>query len=132
MSLTTTTLPGPVQDRQEAVTTWEPPHTNWTELRGQDTGEVAAGIVKNTTRIPAASGKAAFRIPDELNSTNLGEVKNVARLSYNAQLRDFAAHALNERLTFTLYTRASTALTRTLRAEIDAGRIIHDTTRLGP
>lgn len=40
MSVTTTTLPGPVQDRQPAVTKREPPHTNWTKPRGQDIGKI--------------------------------------------------------------------------------------------
>ena len=95
-------------------------------------GEAAAGIVKNTTRIPSASGKAAYRIPDELNSSVLGEVKNVSHLNYTSQLRDFAAYAKQEGLTFTLYTRGSTTFSSTLRTEIDAGRIVLDTTRLGP
>lgn len=95
-------------------------------------GETMAGIVKNTTRIPSASGRAAYRIPDELNSSVLGEVKNVAHLNYTSQLRDFATYAQQNDLTFTLYTRASTTFSSNLRTEIDAGRIILDVTRLGP
>lgn len=56
-------------------------------------GEAAAGIIKNTTRIPSASGTAAYRIPDQLTATVLGEVKNVKHLSYTAQLQDFVAYA---------------------------------------
>ena len=36
--MTTTTLPGPVRDRQPAAPKWRPPHTNWTKPRGQDNG----------------------------------------------------------------------------------------------
>lgn len=96
-----------------------------------EAGEAAAGIVKNTTRIPSASGKAAYRIPDELSSTVLGEVKNVSHLNYTSQLRDFAEYAKQAGLTFKLYTRGSTTFSGTLQAEIDAGRIVLDTTRLG-
>ncbi|MGH3301024.1 MAG: putative toxin [Streptosporangiaceae bacterium] len=46
-----------------------------------------------TDRIPSLSGTAAYRIPDELNSSVLGEVNNVSSLSYTNQLRDFAAYA---------------------------------------
>jgi hypothetical protein len=48
-------------------------------------GEQEAGIIKNTDRIPSLSGTAAYRIPDELNSSVLGEVKNVSGLSYTNQ-----------------------------------------------
>lgn len=90
-----------------------------------------AVIVKNTARIPSASGRAAYRIPDELNSSVLGEVKNVGRLNYTSQLRDFAAYARQEGLAFTLYTRGSTTFSSTLQAEITSGRILLDTIRLG-
>jgi hypothetical protein len=43
------------------------------------TGEEMAGIIKNTDRIPSASGRAAYRIPDELNPSVLGEAKNVSQ-----------------------------------------------------
>ena len=95
-------------------------------------GEKMAGIVKNTKRIPSATQTAKYRVPDELNSSALGEVKNVQHLNYTNQLRDFADYARQQGLTFTIYTRPSTTLSSTLKAEINAGRIIHDTTRLGP
>ena len=41
-------------------------------------GEKAAGIAKNTQRIESITGKAAYRIPDELTATCLKEVKNVS------------------------------------------------------
>ncbi|GEL96433.1 putative toxin [Cellulomonas composti] len=72
------------------------------------TGESLAGIVKNTTRIPSASGKAAYRIPDELNSSVLGEVKNVGSLGYSSQIRDFHTYAVTNDLEFVLYVRPST------------------------
>src|SRR5579875_167801 len=86
-------------------------------------GENAAGSIKNTERIPSATSTAAYRIPDELNATTLGEVKNVARLSYTSQLQDFAAYAQQTGRTFNLYVRSSTELSGPLQAEVDAGNI---------
>lgn len=58
-------------------------------------GERNAGIQKNTTRIPSASGKKAYRIPDAMNKTqrHLKEVKNVNKQGLTSQIKDFAAHA---------------------------------------
>jgi Restriction endonuclease fold toxin 7 len=71
-------------------------------------GEDLAGIVKNTTRIPSATGKAAYRIPDELNSSVLGEVKNVKSLGWTSQISDMYAYATARGLEFVLYVRSST------------------------
>jgi|GEM_PF-2920414 len=71
-------------------------------------GEAAAGIVKNTTRIPSASGKAAYRIPDELGSSVLGEVKNVKSLGWSSQISDMYSYAAARGREFTLYVRPST------------------------
>jgi RHS repeat-associated protein len=73
-------------------------------------GEQAAGIIKNTQRIPSLSGTASFRIPDELTSTALGEVKNVVNLSYTNQLRDFAAYAQQDGPGFNLHVALQDAL----------------------
>lgn len=95
------------------------------------TGEERAGIIKNTDHIPSASGNAAYRIPDELNSSVLGEVKNVSHLSYTSQLRDFTAYAQANRLTFNLYVRESTTFSRPLQNAIDSG-VIKRIPNLGP
>jgi hypothetical protein len=86
-------------------------------------GEQAAGIIKNTTRIPSASGTAAYRIPDELTSTTLGEVKNVSSLSYTSHLRDFADYAKDAGLEFELHVRASTTFSAPLWDAINSGQI---------
>ncbi len=86
-------------------------------------GEQAAGIIKNTDQIPSLSGTAAYRIPDELTSSVIGEVKNVSYLSYTSQLRDFAAYAQQQGLTFSLYVRSSTRLSAPLQSAVDAGDI---------
>ncbi len=80
-----------------------------------EAGEVAAGIVRNTERIPSATGTAAFRVPDALTATTLTEVKNVARLSLTNQLRDFAAFAKATGRAFDLVIRNTTELTRPLQ-----------------
>lgn len=86
-------------------------------------GEQAAGIVKNTQRIPSLSGTANYRIPDELTATAIGEVKNVAHLSYTAQLKDFNLYAQQNGMAFNLYVRESTTFSSALRDEIAAGHI---------
>lgn len=69
------------------------------------------------------SGSAAYRIPDELGSGVLGEVKNVSSLWYSSQLRDFAAYAQQNGLQFNLYVRGSTQLSGPLQAAVDDGTI---------
>jgi hypothetical protein len=86
-------------------------------------GERAAGIVKNTDRIPSLSGTASYRIPDELNSSVLGEVKNVSSLSYTNQLRDFQAYAQSTGRTFNLYVRGSTTFSGPLQDAVNAGQV---------
>lgn len=50
-------------------------------------------------------------------------MKNVANLSYTNQLRDFAAYAQQEGLTFNLYVRGSTTLSGPLQDAVSAGQI---------
>jgi hypothetical protein len=88
-------------------------------------GEAAAEIVKNTTRIPSASGTARYRIADVLNSEArlIGEVKNVGRLSYTNQLRDFVSYAEQVSYRFELTVRQGTRLSGPLQRAVDAGQI---------
>lgn len=92
-------------------------------------GEVSAGIVKNTERIASATGTAAYRIPDVLDhgAKIIGEVKNVGKLSYTNQLRDFVAYASQNQYTFVLQIRRSTELSAPLQQAIAEGKIV-----LGP
>jgi len=94
-------------------------------------GEDAAGIIKNTERIPSATGSAAYRIPDELGNGVLGEVKNVKSLSYSSQLQDFVAYAETNDLRFNLYVRESTTFSGPLQNLIDTG-VINRVPSLGP
>lgn len=56
------------------------------------------------------------RIPDGINwdAKTLAEVKNVQSLSYTSQLRDYAAYARQEGLTFNLYVRPGAKLSQPL------------------
>lgn len=86
-------------------------------------GEQAAGIVKNTTHIKIPGDVRGYRIPDELNDSVIGEVKNVSSLSYTSQLRAYSAFAQSKNLTFNLYVRGSTMLSGPLQETIDSGVI---------
>jgi hypothetical protein len=83
-------------------------------------GENAAGITKNTDSIQI-NGRT--RIPDELNDTTLGEVKNVGYQYLSTQLKDFLAYAQQNSLNFNLYVRASTRLSGPLQDLVDSGQI---------
>ncbi len=53
----------------------------------------------------------------------IGEVKNVSRLSYSSQLRDFSAYAGSNGLQFNLYVRGGTQLSGPLQGAVDSGGI---------
>ena len=80
--------------------------------------EISAGITKNTSRIYIPGG--GFRVPDLLDDASgvLGEVKNVQRLSYTAQLRDYVAWAEARGYTFRLWIRPTTQPSGPLQQEI--------------
>jgi len=89
-------------------------------------GEDAANILKNTEHIPSASGTAAYRIPDVLDhgAQVIGDVKNVGRLSYTSQLRDYASYAQQNGYQFQLWVRPTTQLSGPLAAQVANGNII--------
>jgi hypothetical protein len=59
----------------------------------------------NKVRIPSATETANYRIPDELTSTTLREIKNVSYLDYTPQLRDFVAYSQQNNLQMQLWIR---------------------------
>ncbi|MGH3391007.1 MAG: putative toxin, partial [Actinomadura sp.] len=83
-------------------------------------GERAAGITKNTNKVQI-NGRT--RIPDELNATTIGEVKNVKYQHLSTQLKDDLAYARQNGLQFNLYVRSDTRLSGPLQELVDAGRI---------
>jgi Restriction endonuclease fold toxin 7 len=102
--------------------------TTYAQQAGQ-AGEAAAGIVKNSTRIPSLSNTAAYRVPDVLDRTAgvIGEVKNTAYQSYTAQLRDLVRFAKDPDQGLSpllLWTRPDTELSDPLQDAIDRGDII--------
>ncbi len=89
------------------------------------TGELLAGITKNTERVESITQKAAYRIPDALNHTEkvIQEVKNVNNLSYTKQLRDFVAYSKKYGYEFDLIIRENTTLSESLITAIKNGDI---------
>jgi hypothetical protein len=87
-------------------------------------GEEAAGITGPKTRIRI--GPTSYRVPDQVDRAAkvVREVKNVARLSYTRQLRDYALWAQQKGYTFELITRQTTQLSGPLQAAIERGEII--------
>jgi hypothetical protein len=86
-------------------------------------GEKAVGI-GSKTRIPSLTGTAKYRIPDQLTSTTLGEIKNVSHLSLTRQLTDFHLYSQQNELQFILYTRPTTTFSGPLKNLINNGSII--------
>jgi hypothetical protein len=86
-------------------------------------GEIGAGITKNTSRIYVPGG--GYRVPDLLDDAAgvIGEVKNVQRLSYTAQIRDYASWAEARGYVFRLWVRPTTQLSGPLQHEILQGAI---------
>ncbi len=89
------------------------------------TGEILSEITKNTEHIPSWTGKA-YRIPDQLlhKERLISEVKNVQKLSYTNQLKDFSRFAQENRYIFELWTRKSTIISQPLQKLIDNKSII--------
>jgi len=85
-------------------------------------GEQAVGLSGAKTSIQI-NGRT--RIPDNLTTKALIEVKNVKSLSFTQQLRDFSAYAQEKGLDFILYTRPNTVLSQPLKDAINNKLIIH-------
>ncbi len=83
-------------------------------------GERAVGIMGPKVGVEMPSG--VMRFPDQFdaNTRVLEEVKNIAKLSYTQQLRDYAAFIQQIRGTFNLYVRPSTTYSGPLQEFIDA------------
>ena len=90
-------------------------------------GEVASGIIKNTSRIKSLTNTANYRIPDQLldNPKVLSEIKNVSTLPFTNQIKDFVAYSQQKNYTFELWTRATTQISQPLQKLITDGQIIH-------
>jgi hypothetical protein len=88
-------------------------------------GETAAGIIKNTQRIPSASGTASYRVPDQLFPEQLiSEVKNVNYQGLTNQINDFLSYTQTQGIRFELIVRQNTEISKPLQELIDAGKIL--------
>lgn len=86
-------------------------------------GEQAVGLYgpKVGIRVPGANN---LRFPDNLTTTTLTEVKNVASQGLTKQLRDYITISQSTGRTFELWVRPSTHLTPKLEAAILRGDMI--------
>jgi hypothetical protein len=88
-------------------------------------GETAAGIIKNTQRIPSATGTASYRVPDQLFPEQLiSEVKNVNYQGLTNQINDFLSYTQAQGIRFELIVRQNTVISKPLQELIDAGKIL--------
>jgi len=88
-------------------------------------GEDAAGIVaKNKRQIKSLTGKANYRIPDELTDFHLREVKNRAHVGFTSQIDDYFRFARSKNLDFILDVRRNSRISETLLELEDKGLII--------
>jgi len=81
-------------------------------------GQVGEAAVRAAVDIGKKVGinvNGVSRIPDGLTDTAVNEVKNVASLSFTAQLRDFAQFAKDTGREFNLYVRPGAELSVPLR-----------------
>lgn len=74
-------------------------------------------------RIPSATGTAAFRIPDELTSSELIEVKNVRRLRLTSQLRDFLMFCRDTNRALILCVRPDVILSPEIALLVESGEL---------
>ena len=88
-------------------------------------GEAAVRGVYDIGEKIALNIGGRIRIPDGLNPVlgTLSEVKNVARQGFTSQLRDYATYAHSQGLTFNLYVRRSTDISKPLAAAYKAGLV---------
>jgi hypothetical protein len=76
---------------------------------------------QNTTRIPSASGRREYRVPDRLNKVGIEEIKNHLKLEFRSQLQDYLDYARKTGRTFKIWVRgnASGAQTKLTPALLD-------------
>jgi len=130
---TTVTVGGEVSSAVEPVVTETVNETNqvvdtgWSIDQARDLGKMGeelSGITRNTDHIPSFTGTAAFRVPDGLTDTVLSEVKNVNYQGYTSQIQDYLKYSQDNEITFELWTRPDTIISKPLQNLIDNGDII--------
>ena len=86
-------------------------------------GEEAVGIKPSVPKASVRMLDGTNRYPDIFTPEVIGEVKNVAKLSFTQQLQDYAAFAQATGRKFHLYVRPTTKLTGPLNEAILSGQI---------
>jgi hypothetical protein len=74
-------------------------------------------------RIPSFTKTCLYRIPDILTENELIDIKNVKRLGYSNQLKDFLHYCNNTNRKFIIVTRNDVILTKKLSALINCHQI---------
>ncbi|MDR3624966.1 MAG: putative toxin, partial [Chlamydiales bacterium] len=87
-------------------------------------GENAVGISGNKVRIPSLTSTAQYRIPDQLTSSVLVEVKNVNKLALTNQIKDFLLYSQQTTRQLIIYARPDTTFTKPVQQLIDQGLIV--------
>jgi hypothetical protein len=113
------TVPQPTQPTQNTGTqqqqgqTQQPQAQAQGQTQGLEQNRVNGRIAEDVSginqadkvRIPSATETANYRIPDELTSTTLREIKNVSYLDYTPQLQDFVQYSQRNNLQMILQIR---------------------------
>ena len=86
---------------------------------GEDAVGIKPGVPKASVRMLSGTN----RYPDIFTQEVIGDVKNVARLSFTQQLQDYAAFAQATGRKFHLYVKPTTKLTGPLNEAILSGQI---------
>ncbi|HEY1578784.1 MAG TPA: RHS repeat-associated core domain-containing protein [Terracidiphilus sp.] len=119
-------LPGLFRSGWDVVSGWRMASKMAGVRAAGEAGELAAGIVKNTERIPSTTG-AAYRIPDILDKTQkiIGEVKNytTTKVYLTNQLKDDLRYAAKNGFTMELRVRQGTQLSQSVQQLVGQGII---------
>jgi RHS repeat-associated protein len=91
-------------------------------------GEIAVKAIFDIGSKEAIKVGSKTRVPDGINigAATLNEVKNVAKLDFTKQLKDYLAYAQTKGLEMNIFTRGSTQLSGPLREAINQGLIVHN------
>ena len=79
-------------------------------LNGRIAEDVSGINQANKVRIPSATETANYRIPDELTTATLREIKNVSYLDYTPQLQDFVQYSQKHNLQMILQIRPESTI----------------------
>jgi RHS repeat-associated protein len=90
---------------------------------GQIGEKAVARVINLPKNTKSVIVQGRVRIPDFLTKKHLHEVKNVKRLSYTQQLKDFQRYANSKKIPMTIWTRTNTKISKPLQKQIKSGAI---------